>query len=228
MLISLLRTVILYICIIISLRVMGKRQIGELQPSELVVTLLISDIAAVPMQETGIPLTSGIIPIATLVVIELFLSFFMLKFNGFRNLMAGKPVTVIKDGTLLLDQMAKVSMSAEDLMEDMRQAGTFFIEDISYAIVETNGKLSIFPKPQKAPVTPEQMKLPVTNEGISVILVSDGKLAKSSMDFYDIDPNWLHSTLEKENIRMKDIFIMTVNKAMTYQIICKNENGVKA
>lgn len=228
MFVSLLRTLILYICIVISLRVMGKRQIGELQPSELVVTLLISNIAAVPMQDMGIPLSSGLIPIATLVVIELFLAFIMLKSNGFRNLVAGKPITVIKDGKLLLDQMARVSMSIEDLMEDMRQAGTFFIEDISYAIVETNGKLSIFPKPQKAPVTPEQMKLPVTNDGISVILISDGKLAKNSMDFYDVDAKWVSDTLKKENTSMEDVFIMTVNKAMKYQIIRKNESGGKA
>ena len=130
MFIYFIRTILLYIFVVLGLRLMGKRQIGELQPSELVVTLLISDIAAVPMQENGIPLISGLIPIFTLVAVELILSALMLKSDKVRSLISGKPVIIIREGKILQRQMKRVRFTIEDLMEDLRQMNIFRIEDV--------------------------------------------------------------------------------------------------
>ena len=149
MTISLIRTLLLYVMIIAAVRIMGKRQISELQTSELVVTLLISDIAAIPMQNTGQPLSSGIIPILVLVSCEIAASFFMVKNSRFRKLVAGKPQVVINNGTVDQAQMKRLRMSTEDLSEQLRQMNVFSIQDVAYAIVETNGKLSVDEKAGK-------------------------------------------------------------------------------
>ena len=161
MTISLIRTLLLYVMIIAAVRIMGKRQISELQTSELVVTLLISDIAAIPMQNTGQPLSSGIIPILVLVSCEIAASFFMVKNSRFRKLVAGKPQVVINNGTVDQAQMKRLRMSTEDLSEQLRQMNVFSIQDVAYAIVETNGKLSVMKKPEKDQVSASMLGIAV-------------------------------------------------------------------
>ena len=140
MAISAIRTVIIYIFIIAAMRIMGKRQLGELQPVELVVTLLISDLAAVPMQESGMPLLNGLIPIVVLVALELLLSGLMLKSSGFSKLISGNPIVIIRDGKLDQKALKRLRLTVEDLMETLRQQNAFDIREIEYAIAETNGK----------------------------------------------------------------------------------------
>ena len=147
MTISFVRTLLLYVLILIAVRLMGKRQISELQTSELVVTLLISDIAAIPMQDTGQPLSSGVIPIAVLVMCEIALSVFMLKNMRFRRFVCGKPIVVIDDGKIDQRAMRALRMSTEDLSEQLRQRNVFSLQDVAYAIIETNGKMSVIKKP---------------------------------------------------------------------------------
>lgn len=143
MFISLVRTIILYLAIILAVRIMGKRQISQLQTSELVVTMLISDLAVIPMQDSGQPLFSGIIPIFVLIALEVMLSFIMLKSGKVRRAICGKPVVIIQDGRLLQENMRELRMSVEDLFEQLRQKDVFALNDIAYAIVETNGMLSV-------------------------------------------------------------------------------------
>ncbi len=138
MAISAIRTVIIYIFIIAAMRIMGKRQLGELQPVELVVTLLISDLAAVPMQESGMPLLNGLIPIVVLVALELLLSGLMLKSSGFSKLISGNPIVIIRDGKLDQKALKRLRLTVEDLMETLRQQNAFDIREIEYAIAETN------------------------------------------------------------------------------------------
>ena len=143
MLIILIRTVLIYIYVTLAVRIMGKRQISDMQTSELVITLIISDIAAIPMQNTDLPLFSGFIPITVLVVIEIVVSIIMLKSNKFRKVMCGNPIVIIKDGEILQDQLKKLRMTYEDLYSLLRQQEVFDVREIRYGIVETNGSVSI-------------------------------------------------------------------------------------
>lgn len=158
MAISFLRTVILYLLVVMGLRIMGKRQIGEMQPSELVVAIMISDLATIPMQETGIPIFSGIIPIFTLIVMEILLSQLSLKNKGFRRLMTGKPNVIIHNGKILEEEMKKIRFNMDDLNEQLRIQGYSGIKDINFAILETNGQLSIIPKAKKNQATVEDVE----------------------------------------------------------------------
>lgn len=146
MAISFIRTVILYLLVVVGLRIMGKRQIGEMQPSELVVAIMISDLASIPMQEVGTPLFVGAIPIFTLIIMEILLSQLSLKHKKFRRLLTGKPNVVVHNGKILEEEMKKVRFNMDDLNEQLRIQGYTGVEDINFAILETNGQLSIIPK----------------------------------------------------------------------------------
>lgn len=143
MLISLLRTIIIYAFIILAVRIMGKRQISDMQTSELVITLVISDIIAIPLQSVDQPLMSGLLPIVVLVSLEIILSIIMLKSSKFRNVICGNPMVIITDGKVLKDQLKKLRISYEDLYSLLRQQGIFDVQEVRYAIVETNGSISI-------------------------------------------------------------------------------------
>lgn len=158
MAITFFRTVILYLLVVVGLRVMGKKQIGEMQPSELVVAIMISDLASIPMQEIGIPLLSGIIPIFTLIVLEIALSQLSLKSRKFRRLLTGKPSVIIHNGKILKEEMQKIRFNYDDLKEQLRIQGYVKVDDIHFAILETNGQLSIIPRPSKQPATAEDVK----------------------------------------------------------------------
>lgn len=221
MIISAIRTLLLYVLIIFAVRMMGKRQISELQTSELVVTLLISNIASIPMQDTDQSMLSGIIPILVLVVCEVIISFLMLKRAGFRRVICGKPIVVINDGKIDQSEMKRLRMSTEDLYEQLRQKNVFNIEDVAFAVMETNGTLSVLKKPENETVTAKQMGIKTTDKGLQAVVISDGEIAQSSLDFCGLDKEWLYSILSNENIKLNDIFIMTADKRRTYQIIKK-------
>ncbi len=224
MLITVIRTVILYVVIIIVVRIMGKRQISELQTSELVVTLLMSDIASIPMQNTDQSLLSGIIPIFVLVIFEILISLLMLKHSKFRSLICGRPVIVIDHGKIDQKAMKELRMSTEDLFEELRQKDVFHPSDVDYAIVETNGKISIMKKSECEPATVKQLGVRGDQRGMEAVIVSDGEIAESSMNFCGLSRSWLRSILRLEKVKLNDIFIMTADKGKRYTII-KKESG---
>lgn len=224
MIISAIRTVLLYIIIIFAVRMMGKRQISEMQTSELVITLLMSNIASIPMQDTDQSMLSGIIPIMILLSCEIFISYLMLKKAGIRRLICGKPVIVINDGKIEQQAMTQLRISTEDLYEQLRQKDVFDINEVAYAILETNGKMSVFKKADHLPVTPRDMEIKTEDCILQTVIVSDGEIAKFSMQFCGVGTNWLYDTLQKENISLKDVFIMTADKYKNYQIIRKERN----
>lgn len=211
----------LYTFIILAIRIMGKRQISELQTSELVVTLLISDIAAIPMQDAAQPLVSGIVPIAVLVIAEITVSALMLKHSGFRKAVCGSPLVLINNGKVDQKQMRKLRMSIEDLFEQLRQKDVFSIHDVAYAIMETNGKISVIKKPEKETATAELLHLKPQNNGIETVVISDGVLSDFSLKLCEKDANWVQKILKKEQYEMKDVFIMTANRSGNYKIIEK-------
>lgn len=157
MAVSFVRTIILYILVAVMVRLMGKRQVGELEPTELVVTIMISELAAIPMQEKGIPLTFGIIPITTIFILEVIVSFVEMKNKKVRRVLKGKPSILVHNGKVVLDEMKKIRFNRDDLMEELRQAGIAHIGDVQYGILETNGRLSVIPKKDSQPVTREDL-----------------------------------------------------------------------
>lgn len=210
MFIIMIRTLILYTLIVIGLRVMGKRQIGELQPGELVVAILISDLAAVPMGDPGIPLLYGIIPIFTLVIAEMILSYICLKNEKIRSIVSGRPSVIMLRGIVDEKEMRKLRFNLSDLTEELRQQGYMDISQIDTAILETNGTLTLVPKSRyKAPdcgdmgLKPEQDELPF-------ILISDGRLNEKNLKKSGFDMKWLTSQIRVQGGKnIEDVFIMT-------------------
>ena len=224
MIISAIRTVLLYVIIIITVRIMGKRQISELQTSELVVTLLMSDIASIPMQDTDQSMLSGIIPILILVVCEILISVLMLKNTGIRRAICGKPVVIINDGKVDQRAMTELRLSIEELFEELRQKDVFDIKDVAFAIIETNGKMSVLKKSASDTVTAGQLGIQSKDNGMQAVVISDGEIAQSSLEFCGLSEEWLNKILKLEKLEVSDIFIMTADKTKKYNIIKKEGN----
>lgn len=220
MMISFLRTLILYTVVAIAIRLMGKRQVGELQNSELVITLLISNLAAIPMQETGTPLANGLIPIIVLVACEILISAIMVKNRHLRNLICGHPVVVIHNGKILQKHLNKLRLTLEDLSEALRLKNVFDISTVQFAIVETNGQVSVYLKPEEQP--PSARELKVTPEGnIAVVVVSNGYLCPASLELCQKTAGWVTEKLEQKKTPMKDVFLMTADRAGKIEIVLK-------
>lgn len=219
MLISIIRTVILYIFILLALRIMGKRQLSEMQTSELVITLLISDIAVIPMQNTGQPLLSGIVPILILISLEILFSVIMLKSGNFRKIVCGSPEMVIKDGKILQDQMRRLRMTTEDLCVQLRQQGIFSLEDVQYCIVETNGDVSVLEKPDKRTPSAEDLGIKIPDKGIEAVVINDSRYLSNSLELCSLTKEWVDSVLRENDITIDEVFIMTANRDKEYNII---------
>ncbi len=224
MFITIIRTTLLYAMIIIAVRFMGKRQIGELQTTELVVTMLLSDIASLAVENSSRPLFTGIIPMLVLVVFEVFLSGAMIKSSRFRRAICGRPIVVINDGKIEQGELRRLRMSVEDLSESLRQQEIFSFDDVKFAIVETNGTISVMKKPEKENPTMEDFKFKAEDNGIEAVVISDGSLSRFSMQLCDVDEEFISKALKKENINQKDVFIMTVNRNKKYNIIKRSED----
>lgn len=221
MIISIIRTIILYIFVISAIRIMGKRQLSDMQTSELVITMIIADIASIPMQNTAQPLLSGIVPVIILACIEIFISILMLKSPLLRKAVCGKPEIIIADGKLKQDMLRKLRLSTEDLSVLLRQQGIFSIDEVQYCIIETNGQISVLPKVQNRTPTIKDLNLLISDKGLNTVVLSDGEYLTSSMNLCDIDKEWIEKILSKENLKTEDIMMMTVNRLKEYSIIRK-------
>lgn len=212
MLIIFFRTIFLYILVIVAMRIMGKRQIGELQPSELVVTIMISELASIPMGETGIPLINGIVPIITLIIAEITLSFFTLKSETARRIITGRPSILINNGKIVEKELEKARFNIDDLLEELRIKNYPNITDVEFAILETSGQLSIIPKAQKRPVTPEDLNIPTKYEGIPFTIISDGKINYKNLHSANHDREWLMGKLAELGINSpSDVFFLSLD-----------------
>lgn len=203
---------------------MGKRQISELQTSELVVTLLISNLAAVPMQDTGQPLMSGLIPIAVLVMCEITASVLMLKSFFLRRMICGRPLVVVSNGVIQQQEMRRLRMSTGDLFEQLRQKDVFSIQDVAYAIVETNGKLSVIKKPEREQPTAGMLGVAVPDGGLEAVVVSDGVISDFSIALCGQSREWVMGVLKGQNLRLNEVFIMTANKKGDFYIVRKEDS----
>ena len=219
------KTIILYALIIVGLRLMGKRQLGELQPSEFVVTILISNIATLPIEDVDIPLLTGILPILTLVSCEVIMSTVALKSKRARKILSGSPKIVIRDGVIDQRQLRDLRFSIDDLMEQLRQNNVFDIADVAFAIVETTGKVSVYQKFEARNVTAEMLNLPSDGQESAppVVMVSDGQLIEEALRYCNLRHEWLEKTLGDQEVRLEDIFLMTCNRQANYHIIKKEK-----
>lgn len=204
MFISFIRAIILYFLIIICLRLTGKRQMGDLEPSELVVTFMISELAAVPMQDAGIPILSGVIPILTLISLELLISAISVKSIGFRSLMCGRPTLVISNGKILQSAMKKTRLTLDELTECLRKQGVLDISGVQYAILETDGQLSVIPSPLDSPPTAKLMKLQPPKLSLPVMVINDGRLMRENMAVLGVDSAWVENQLLSHGVKAVD------------------------
>lgn len=209
MTISFVRTIILYLIVIIALRLMGKRQIGELAPSELVVTILISELAAIPMQDPGLSLLSGVVPILTLLCLEILISTCTLKSRGFRKALIGTSSMLIDNGVINQQEMHRMRLTLDELLEEVRLKGYADITQIKYAILETNGKLSVISHPEFENLTRQDMNIDINDNDLPVTVISDGKLSEKGLQRIEKDAAWVEQELKRAGYqRVGQIFLM--------------------
>ena len=208
MITAFVRTIILYFLIVVGMRLMGKRQIGELEPSELVLTMMISDLAAVPMQDFGIPLLSGLLPILTLLALSLLLSQLSLRSLRLRALV------LRRGGKLQQDAMRKNRFTIDELMEELREQGVTRIEDVKYAVLENSGQLTVFPWTAQQPPTAEQLGLGLEDDvTLPMVIINDGRVIHRNLTACGRDENWLRKQLSREKASSpREIFLLTLDE----------------
>lgn len=213
MFIALFRTVILYALIILGIRLMGKRQVGDLEPSELVFTLLIADLAAVPMQDFGIPLITGVVPIVTLLCMTLLISILTMRSIRFRSLLCGKPSIVVDNGKLCQREMTKNRFTLDELSEELRVQGVSDLSTVRYAILETNGQLTVLLKAAEMPLTAAQAGLKPKESGMATWIISDGRLMSENLKRRGLNEQWLEKQLKQNHVRhVKEVFALSVDE----------------
>jgi len=221
MFIVLIRAIILYFTVVFIMRVMGKRQIGQLQPFELVIALMVSELAAMPMQNTGIPLVHGIIPIITLLVLQVLISTLQLKSETARIIFCGKPSILIEKGKININELKNNRLNINDLLEELRLKEYFNIGDIEYAILETGGQISIIPKSDIQPATRKDLKILPIQDTLPVALILDGKINNKNLEVINKDKSWLNKQLKKNNILAADeVFLASLDSKgnLSYQL----------
>ena len=211
---ALLRTIILYFFIMTGIRLMGKRQIGELEPGELVLTMMISDLATVPMQDFGIPLLSGLVPIITLLSVSMILSHLSLRSLRFRELLCGTPAVLIREGELQQDAMTQNRYTLDELLEELRGQGFSSITSVKYAVLENSGHLSVLPWSREQPPTAAQLGIEMPDSvTLPVVLINDGRVLSRNLKACGRDETWLYSVLTARRLSSpKEAFLLTLDE----------------
>ena len=207
-----MRTVILYVLVFFAMRIMGKRQIAQLQPYELAVAIMISALAAIPMEDISIPLVNSIIPILILLSFQVLVSIVSLKYRGARAFLCGKPSIVIENGKVMETELKNLRFNLNDLLENLRLAGYPNLSDVEFAIMETNGQLSVIPKAQKRPVNPEDFNISTSYEGICYSLIVDGQVDRENLNSVGLSEGWLCQELAKFGIAdVSEVFLASLD-----------------
>ena len=211
MLITFFRAIVLYIIVLIVMRLMGKREIGQLQPFELAISIMIADLATLPMAETGIPISNGIIPILGLLVMHLVISMLNMKSTKAREIICGKPSILIFRGKVDEKVLKKERFTINELEERLRDNNIFNIGDVEYAVLETSGQVTVIPKPNKRPTTPEDFNMEPKYEGIPYDLVVDGKVMYKNLEKIGKNYIWLQKQTEKFGIKPEEALVVTID-----------------
>ena len=212
MLLSYIRTIILYLVLIASVRIMGKRQIGQMEASEFVVTMLVANLASIPMQDTGIPLYSGLVPILTVLGSELVLTGFSLWSVRFRRLLCGKPVILIENGHILQGNLRATRVTLDELMGHLREKDVLDIRAVQYAILETNGNLSVFPYPAEAPASARDAGIQPGKRYLPVTIIEDGYLFRENLALAGRDEAWVREQLARQGASVKKTWLLSVDE----------------
>ena len=224
MFVVLIRTVALYLFIVVGIRLLGKHQIGQLEPSELVLTLIIADLASIPMQDNGIPLLAGLIPIVVLLALSSVLSILCTKSIRFRALLCGRPSVVVENGQVVEAELRKNRLTLDELMEELRIQGYAGFQSIKFALLETNGQLSVLPFAAEKPVTAAQMGVPTQEAGLPVVLISDGRLLEHNLKGAGYEHNWLEKQLAVHGLHSpRQAFLLTVDEGGNTYCVPKKE-----
>lgn len=222
MIIAVIRTIILYLLIILGIRLLGKRQVGELEPTELVLSLLIADLAAVPMQDFGIPLLMGILPILTLLSLSAILSGLTVRSIRFRALLCSRPSIVIREGKILPQALRKNRFTVDELMEELRMAGVTDLATVKYAVLETSGRISVLPYTKDQPPTARMMGLKPQENGLPLPLISDGRVLHRNLQMRKLSEGWLNEELARRGVKdPEQVFLLTVDEAGTVYFVAK-------
>lgn len=218
------RCFIIYLIVLFVFRLMGKRQLGELQPFEFVITLIVADLATMPMADTGIPLIHGVVPLITLLLIHFTISILIRKSIFWRKVISGKPVIIISPEGIDYENLKKLNLNLNDIQESLRTLNYYNFDDIEYAIVETNGKITVIPKVASTPPTCEDLQISKPENHLIMILISDGKLVKENLEVAKLDENFILKQLKKiGESKIKDILVFTLDNNGSMYIQPKNK-----
>ena len=224
MAIIIIRTLIVYFTLLIMMRLLGKRQLGEMELSEFVVAALVADLASPPLQDLGIPMINGIVPVLTLFCCEVFISWAAMKSIRLRAILFGKPGVLIKDGQIMHQEMEKNRFTADELMQELRNQGCMDISKIKYAILETDGRVNVIKYPAEMPLTAAQMEIDCPDTGYPLIVISAGRIVESNLKRLSLDAGWLKNELQAKKIDCTDkVYLMTVNSAHQSFIALKED-----
>lgn len=217
----------MYFVLVFAIRLMGKRQIGELQVSEFIISIILSEIAAGPITTRSMPILHAVIPILLLLSIEVIISFFLLKSNKLKRLFYGSPSIIVKRGKLVQSEMKRNRLEVDELMSELRQKGFSDLSDVYYAILEENGKLSVFPVAAKAPLTPSDLEHSVTEHGIAHVCVVDGQFIDINLRLAGVDKTTLLAEIKKNSTKLEDVLLMTSDDCGKINIVKKVFDGKK-
>ena len=223
MILSYMRTIILYAALILAMRLLGKRQIGQMEPSEFVVAMLVADLASIPMQNNAIPLVNGLVPILTVMGLELILSHLSLKSIRLRKLLCGKPVILIDNGKIIQENLRRTQVTLDELSGHLREKDVLDIQTVQYAILETNGNLSVFPYPSEQPATARDAGVKAAKQYLPITLISDGRLLADNLKKAKKDGAWLRKVLHERNATLEGTWLLTVDEAGHIYYIPKEE-----
>ncbi len=213
MILSYFRTLFLYLVLIFAVRLMGKRQIGEMEPAEFVVTMLVANLAAIPMQDGAIPLYSGLVPILTVLGVELVLSGMILRSVRLRRLLCGKPVILIDNGKILQENLRSARINLDELTGQLRAKDVLDIRTVQFAILETSGDLSVFPYPKEKPASAKDAGVQASRQHLPVTVVEDGYLSRENLARANKDETWLQKVLSQHSCGVKETFLLTVDES---------------
>ena len=211
MILSYIRTIILYLILIAVIRIMGKRQVGQMEPAEFVVTMLVANLASIPMQDGGIPLYSGLVPILTVLGVELVLSAASLRSVSFRRLLCGKPVILIENGHVLQNNLRRTRITLDELTGHLREKDVLNVTDVQYAILETNGNLSVFPYPKHKPASAKDAGIHPERQSLPVTIIGDGYLYRQNLPAAGKDEAWVRRFLQERELKQKDVWLLTLD-----------------
>ena len=223
MILSYLRTVILYLVLIAGVRLMGKRQVGQMEPAEFVVTMLVANLASIPMQDQGIPLFSGLVPILTVLGVELVLSALSVVSIGFRRLLCGKPVILIQSGRILQENLRRTRITPDELTGHLRLKEVLELNTVQYAILETNGDLSVFLYPNHRPATAGEAGVDTRDHSLPVTVIEDGKLLRHNLPYARKTRSWVDKVLRQNKTTVKNTFLLTVDGSGQTVFVPKEE-----